>query len=141
MGSASFTSTFPSRSVKMKILLVRRSFSSTTIIYVLHGEMTTRRDVSKRLFFKAFEVERKEIQRNVERHSIWTESSSAWRHGETSLKFSVLSLQGPAAIIALKLLEENPKEKDEYRCAFLQSPVTNLSFYRKNRTKSERERR
>ena len=40
-------------------------------------------------------------------------------------------------MIALKLLEENPKEKDEYQCAFLQSPVTDLSHYRRNESISE----
>ncbi len=37
--------------------------------------------------------------------------------------------QGPAAAIALKLLED--PNKDEYSCAFLESPVTDLSHYRK----------
>jgi hypothetical protein len=35
--------------------------------------------------------------------------------------------KGPAAVIALKLLEEN----NEYLCAFLESPVNDLSHYRK----------
>lgn len=41
-------------------------------------------------------------------------------------------------MIALKLLEENPKERDEYQCAFLQSPVTDLSHYRKIESISEK---
>ena len=44
------------------------------------------------------------------------------------------TFQGPAATIALKLLEE--KNKDEYICAFLQSPVSNLSHYRKSKVRS-----
>jgi hypothetical protein len=35
--------------------------------------------------------------------------------------------KGPAAVIALKLLEEN----NEYVCAFLESPVNDLSHYRR----------
>ncbi|CAF4607135.1 unnamed protein product, partial [Rotaria sp. Silwood1] len=36
---------------------------------------------------------------------------------------------GPVANIALKLLEENNDEKELYSCAFLQSPVSDLSHY------------
>ena len=45
-------------------------------------------------------------------------------------------LQGPAAVIALKLLETNPGEQDGYMCAFLQSPVNDLSHYRKSNSVS-----
>ncbi|CAF1087184.1 unnamed protein product [Rotaria sordida] len=46
----------------------------------------------------------------------------------TNAKFG-LKAQGPAAVIALKLLEENNDEKELYSCAFLRSPVNNLSHY------------
>ncbi|UJR28644.1 hypothetical protein I4U23_009876 [Adineta vaga] len=40
-----------------------------------------------------------------------------------------LKARGPAAAIALKLLEQPYKDKFEYNCAFLDSPVTDLSHY------------
>lgn len=40
------------------------------------------------------------------------------------------AIQGPAAMIALKLLEDS----EEFTCAFLQSPVTDLNHYRKHRS-------
>ncbi|CAF1140381.1 unnamed protein product, partial [Didymodactylos carnosus] len=40
-----------------------------------------------------------------------------------------LKARGSAALIALRLLEENNKDKDEYICAFLQSPVNKFSHY------------
>ncbi|CAF0954267.1 unnamed protein product [Adineta steineri] len=40
-----------------------------------------------------------------------------------------LKARGPAAVIALKLLEEPHKDKFEYNCAFLESPVNDLSHY------------
>lgn len=35
------------------------------------------------------------------------------------------------AVVALKLLEEGNRDNPEYSCAFLQSPVNDLSQYRK----------
>ncbi|CAF2409910.1 unnamed protein product [Rotaria sp. Silwood2] len=40
-----------------------------------------------------------------------------------------LKARGPVAVIALKLLEENNDENELYSCAFLQSPVSDLSHY------------
>ncbi|CAF1161992.1 unnamed protein product [Rotaria sp. Silwood1] len=40
-----------------------------------------------------------------------------------------LKARGPAAVIALKLLEKSNSGKDEYICAFLESPVHDLSHY------------
>ena len=37
--------------------------------------------------------------------------------------------KGPAAAIALKLLEQPYKDNYEYNCAFLDSPVADLSYY------------
>ena len=43
---------------------------------------------------------------------------------------NLILFQGPAAVIALKLLETNPGEQDGYMCAFLRAPVNDLSYYR-----------
>ncbi|CAF1639034.1 unnamed protein product [Adineta ricciae] len=40
-----------------------------------------------------------------------------------------LKARGPAAAIALKLLEQPYKDNYEYNCAFLDSPVADLSYY------------
>ncbi|UJR20892.1 hypothetical protein I4U23_024001 [Adineta vaga] len=62
----------------------------------------------------------------VAQHLKWHEK----KFNETlnNIKFG-LRARGSAAVIALKLLEGNNKNKDEYICAFLQSPVYDLSHY------------
>ncbi|CAM4778334.1 unnamed protein product [Rotaria magnacalcarata] len=59
-------------------------------------------------------------------HLKWNEKkfNGIFNHARFGLK-----ARGPAAVVALKLLEESIKGNEEYVCAFLQSPVNDLSHY------------
>jgi dipeptidyl aminopeptidase/acylaminoacyl peptidase len=61
---------------------------------------------------------------NIFRHLKWNERKFNGTLNDT--RFG-LKARGPAAPIALKLLEDS--QKDEYICAFLDSPVNDLSQY------------
>lgn len=106
-------------------------FVNSTIFYVLRGETKTKRkkiDISNEFFFRHLKFNEKKFNETLNDTQFGLKAQVRCRTKKKFFEiFSWSFLQGPAAIVALKLLED----KTEYRCAFLQSPVTNLSIYRK----------
>ncbi|CAF1150393.1 unnamed protein product [Adineta steineri] len=95
------------------------------VLFDAHGSTGQDESYMKSNFQNWFERQHEDYLK-VAQHLKWNDKKFSETLNNT--RFG-LRAQGPAAIIALKLLEENNKNKDEYICAFLQSPVYDLSYY------------
>ncbi|CAF4091113.1 unnamed protein product, partial [Adineta steineri] len=95
------------------------------VLFDAHGSTGQDESYLKSNFQNWFERQHEDYLK-VAQHLKWNDKKFSETLNNT--RFG-LRAQGPAAIIALKLLEENNKNKDEYICAFLQSPVYDLSYY------------
>ncbi|CAF0987125.1 unnamed protein product [Rotaria sp. Silwood1] len=95
------------------------------VIFDSHGSTGQDESYLKNNFQDWFERQYEDYIKLV-KHLKWNEKKF---NGIFSNARFGLKARGPVANIALKLLEENNDEKELYSCAFLQSPVSDLSHY------------